>query len=73
MLGYPVHRLLYVAQGWVFEHVWGVDNSHANFISRVFASCNWMLNPREFAMMKLGRNGHFGKRFVWKVAFILYI
>jgi hypothetical protein len=43
--------LLFVAQGWVLEtavHVRGVDNVHADFLSRVFASCDWMLNPREF-------------------------
>jgi hypothetical protein len=43
--------LLFVDRGWVLEpavHVPGVDNVHADFLSRVFASCDWMLNPREF-------------------------
>jgi hypothetical protein len=46
--------LLFVAQGWVLEpavHVRGVDNVHADFLSRVFASCDWMVNPREFAWL----------------------
>ena len=46
--------LLFVDRGWVLEpavHVAGVDNVHANFLSRVFASCDWMLNPREFTKL----------------------
>ena len=43
--------LLFVTNGWVLEraeHIRGADNHLADWLSRVFASCDWKLNPREF-------------------------
>ena len=44
------------------EREWGIG-VHSNYAFRFMSA----------SVMILGRNGHFGKRFVRKVAFILYI
>ena len=46
--------LLCVEQGWTLEpavHIRGVDNVHADYLSRHFASCDWQLHPRVFAYL----------------------
>jgi hypothetical protein len=46
--------LLFVTNGWVLEraeHIRGVDNVLADWLSRVFDSCDWKLNPRTFAWL----------------------
>ena len=43
--------LLFITNGWVLEraeHIRGIDNTLADWLSRTFASCDWKLNPREF-------------------------
>ena len=45
---------LALENGWQLEpavHIPGVRNVHADYLSRVFASCDWMLHPEVFAAL----------------------